>query len=323
MTIDSRFHDLGFGDKDIDLSIEPYDTNFLAYSNVGFGNKENFTIEGNTHKNTRSLSFAYKKSILGKQRFSKVSFEDLIEKGIVDIPKQNSKVFKIKNKLLINPSLTLKVRKVSRKIDTNIYFNKLSSKRFEVFNSSNRDIKVDYIANKTNKKLSLLKTLETVSDGINLLIDNSLIIKSHIVERYDESTLDNKLIDPLNTNTNNYVSNITLSVNHTYVNGQFGATSATYSFQSLTRSNNSFFKFNTPQVLQDSIYFSERNTEIYFLQDPDDDSTKVLQELDPPVNLNNYRISLVSDTSYYVWFESQVSAWYISTVRFPYETIYT
>jgi len=323
MTIDSRFHDLGFGNKDIDLSTEPYDTNLLTYSNVGFGHKESFVVEENTYKNTRSLNFAYKKSILDKQRFSKVTFEDLVEKGIVDISKQNSKVFKIKNKLLTNPSLTLKVRKVSKKIDTNIYFNKISSKSFEVFNSSNRDIKVDYVANKTNKKLNLLNNLESASNDLNLLIDKSLIIQSHTVVRYDESTLEDKLIDPLNTSTGNYVSSITLDVNHTYVNGQFGATSATYSLQSLIRSNNSFFKFNTPQVLQDVIHFAERNTEIYLLQDPDDDSTRVLQELDPPINLNNYRISLESDTSYYVWFEAPAGAWYISTVRFPYETIYT
>ena len=89
MTIDSRFHDLGFGSKEIDLTTSPNDKNLLDYSNNGFGSKSSITNNSVEYKNSRELNFASKDQILSKQDFTTVEYDDLMKTGSFKVKKNS------------------------------------------------------------------------------------------------------------------------------------------------------------------------------------------------------------------------------------------
>ena len=311
MSIDSRFHDLGFGNQEIDLSSAPNDNNLLSYSNVGFGNQGTILFENENYTNTRDLGFGTLKKIEESQLQYAYRHNDYFETGSVVIDKNSYKNITLKNRLMNRANLFL-----TSQDNINLYYEKESLRTFKIFNSSNRKSVIDYVASQNNTFLELLSDNVISSETINDLITDSLVIKQTVTERYDESILDSKLIDALNTSGENYVTLITLGIFHFYLNSN-SPTSATYTLHGLAEEEGSIFKFKTPTILNDTVYIGSRNVPIYSLTDPDDDSTRTLNLLPSPILLHNYRITLESDKSYYVWYEESENSWYVSTDRFP------
>jgi len=324
MTIDSRFHDLGFGSKEVDLTSTPNNTNLLSYSNNGFGNLENITLNNTIYKNTREFNFGSDVKVSIQQEYNSVKYEEITEKGSIKIKKNNFSILNIKNNLIKNANLILMPRKFSLKRDISVYFEKNTNRSFKIFNNSNKDTIVDYIATRSNRKLTNINsTTNANTTKLNNKIDLSLQITQTIIALYDESTLLDKKIDTLNNvPDDSYVQNLTLGVNHTLqiLNSN---SSAIYLLDSLNKDENSYFKFNTPDNLQNNtITIKESNitqVKVYKLNNTDDISTRVLQSL----GNNEYGIVLESSTSYYFWYYPILSSWMISTDRFPNQTIYS
>lgn len=311
MSIDSRFHDLGFGNQEIDLSSAPNDNNLLSYSNVGFGNQGTILFENENYTNTRDLGFGTLKKIEESQLQYAYRHNDYFETGSVVIDKNSYKNITLKNRVMNRANLFL-----SSQDNINLYYEKESLRTFRIFNSSNRESVIDYVASQNNTFLELLTDNVISSEVINSLIDDSLVIKQIVTERYDENILVPKLIDSQNTSGENYVSSITLGIFHFYVNTPI-ATSATYTLHGLAENEGSILKFKTPATLTDTVHIGSRNVPIYTLTDPDDDSTRTLNLLPTPILLHNYRITLESNKTYYVWYEESEKDWYVSTDRFP------
>ena len=315
MTIDSRFHDLGFGSKEIDLTNSPNDKNLLDYSNNGFGSKSSITNNSIEYKNSRELNFASKDQILSKQDFTTVEYDDLMKTGSFKVKKHSFYVLKTKNifkecNVLIKPQVMFGYNE-------NFYFERISKNSIKVFNTSKKDMIFNYVLSKNNKKYNKINDLENISNIINNNIKESLIVTSQTSLRYDESSLQEKNIDKNLNSSEGYVSSITLNVKHIYVLTNPG--SILYSLNSLVKNENSFFTFVTPDNLNETVDIAS-TTEVYLLSDINDHNSATLQ----PHHFGGglYGITLESNKTYYFWFEVHEDAWYVSTENFPSITIY-
>ena len=321
MSIDSRFHDLGFGNKEVDLTSAPNDTNLLTYANNGFGNPDVLTIGSDKYNNTREFNFGSKSNIESQQKYISIQYENIFERGSIKVNRNNFAILNIKNKFIRNPTLVLSPQRFNLNRDVNLYYEKHTSRSFKVFNDADRKITIDYVATKTNKKIKDISS-EIVNNSVkvNEVINESLEIVQSIVPKYDTSILVDKNINEFNTTpTLEWVSNLTLHVNHSLVVSNSGG-QANFNVGQVAKTNNSFFKFNvsTLQGKAVTIRTYDNDLLLYLLADPDDENTKQLQTL----GTNGYQISLVENTTYYFWYDGPSYAWFVSTDRFPNQIIY-
>lgn len=173
MIIYSKFHDLGFGSKEIDTSTTPFDNMSLEYLNNGFGNSDFFSADVNDYDNELEFNFGSKLKILEEQRYSFYSYDQIMERGSIIISKESSNFILIKNKRLLDPSIQLNVRNFRTNKNTTLNFTKKSSRKFEVFNYTDRDVIVDYVASKSIPKIRKLENLDNFANSINNIIQRS------------------------------------------------------------------------------------------------------------------------------------------------------
>ena len=168
MSINSRFHDLGFGNKEIDLNVTPFDNNSLEYANIGFGNK--LVVIEEEFINTLEFNFGSKVDIFKNQTQHILKYNDLMETGSLKISAENFKLLKLKNKSMKNVFLNLTSK--SHNNNFNLYFETLSNGDFKVFNDSNRDVIVFYVATSSQK---IYEKIVNSSNNVNLI--NNIINK--------------------------------------------------------------------------------------------------------------------------------------------------
>jgi len=171
MSIDSKFHDLGFGAQEIDLSSAPYDTVLLDLSNVGFGNKS-IVIDEEEFINTLDLSFGSKIEIFENQIQNILKYNELMETGSLKILAESFKILKIKNKSMKNVFLNLSSK--SHNNNFNLYFETLKNGDFKVFNDSNRDVIVFYVATSSQKIKEKIINSSNNASLINYIINKEL-----------------------------------------------------------------------------------------------------------------------------------------------------
>lgn len=167
MNIETNYVDLGFGSNIIDYSVAPFNniTN-TDYATEGFGSSEETTIDSNTYKNQKTLSFSSNEINLSK-KLVKYEYTDIYERGRVKITKNSSKIVNISNKNILDPIFVCTPNKSTVIADVSINVKKISSSSFEVFNPCNETITADYIATFTTVKKTKIAYNQNRTNQLN------------------------------------------------------------------------------------------------------------------------------------------------------------
>lgn len=112
-------------------------------------------VELNNLVNTKSLSFGSKDIKLNKKEV-KYEYEDIFERGSISIDKNSFGTITIKNRMITNPTISCTTFISGLAADISINIERISTRKFKVFNPSNKKIEVYYIASFDNiKKTSI------------------------------------------------------------------------------------------------------------------------------------------------------------------------
>ena len=154
-----NYIDTGFGSKLIDFTQAPFDNvdnqNTIEF---GFGNKDFLDDTGigiGDFKNTKSQNFGSKNVELIKKEV-KYEYEDIFERGSINISKNSFGEITIKNRLISNPVLSCTTFILGLAADITINIERISTRKFRVFNPSNKNIQVHYIASFDNVKKTVI-----------------------------------------------------------------------------------------------------------------------------------------------------------------------
>ena len=327
-SITINYLETGFGDPIIDLGAAPFDkilNKNIIYS--GFGNID-LEFDSKIYINNRELNFG-SKSLEVYKNLVKYEYDEIYEKNRTSIDSNSYIDIKIKNKLIYDP-VFICTPVINRSIeDVSLNIEKISARKFRVYNESNKKINVDYVANKTITKKTILS-----HDSFDILTKNTIINKS-LVEipvstpmfEHPSNTYNINLMNDREENIAGYspTGNLVLDAEHNLLILQNQGSSGLFPLPSSFNNSNWYLIVNTQTIEEvqqqnqamnsfDNISIrSDKN--LYSLSDPDDKSTKTLEE-----NFSGgwpYGISLSFDTTYYFWFNGTENSWYLSTQRFP------
>ena len=359
-----NYIDTGFGSKLINFTQAPFD-NIDNQNTVefGFGNKDFVDDAGigtGDFKNTKSYNFGSEEVTLSKKEV-KYEYEDIFERGSINISKNSFGEILIKNRLISNPILSCTTSISGLAADITINIERISTRKFRVFNPSNRNIQVNYIASFDNvKKTSIshnqleldIKNKKTKEYAENYIISSA--------PKY--ATTDSRKIDLDNTDSSadpEYTDsgNIELDIAHELViNNITGVSSVAGTYVLPTLNANpaelNYFSLSMPtleEVIQEtgaleSNILNEQgqllgiikikgtsSQTLYNVEDVDNEenSTVALDSTGIPFI---YNLHLQLSNNYYFWYSPSFvgthnpespGAWLYSTIRFPISITYT
>lgn len=316
-----NYLDVGFGDTNIDFLSSPFDQidNTSIVLN-GFGDPEYALLENNSYFNNRNLNFGSKVTNLSKN-LARYDYEEIYERGAVLINKNSSKNITIKNKNIQNPIFLCTPSKSTKVADITLVTETFNSNTFKVTNTSDIEVKAQYIATGENVKKTKIPHNQTEVDILNKKIIISLEEIEVIEPKY--TTLQTEEMNLINS------SNIVLGSYHNLTVNQ-GDPAGAFVIPQL-QSENNFFILSSPPLPSATFDFSQiklaSSIQIKQIEDPDDESSSLTD-----LNYNfgtsgtlqyfDYGFELTPDTIYYFWYSYSLSSWILSNERFPNITTY-
>ena len=332
-TITKNYKDAGFGNPTIDLDTLPFSNmENKEVSYVGFGNKV-LSVDGNDYINNRDFNFGSKKVEVSKN-LAKYEYELIHERGQALIEPKGFVDVKIKNPLIDDPTFVCSPVKEKSIEDVPISTERTNSRAFKVYNESNKNIKVDYIATKMNAKKTPVQ-----HDITDILIKNKIISKS-LIEIPVVAPRFNSPSNTYNINLMNYgdpphsgyppgSGNLVIDANHNLLILYNMGISGNFPLPTNLNINN-YLTFHTQTLSEAQLEISNfatfsninisSQTQLYSLSNPDDSTTKT-SEVNGAFGYT-YGIELSEDMTYYFWYDSNDTSWYLSTQRFPNITTY-
>lgn len=337
-----NYIDTGFGSKLIDFTQAPFN-NIDNQSTIefGFGNKEFIDSEGigvGDFNNSKSQNFGSKKVELSKKEL-KYEYEDIFERGSIRVNRNSFGEITIKNKLVSNPVISCTTSISGLSTDISINVERISTRKFRVFNPSNKNIEVNYIASFNNTKKTDIQHDQENIDRQNNIISNYFSSYITTIGPKFEEISTTKKVDLMNTSAAQnpeYTTSggIELNINHELVIDRL--LPGSYSIPSLGALN--YFTFTTPanedvsfpesSFLLSGFYINEiailgsSSNSIYSVTESDDLSTNIL--MTNSSSSYPYKVALMPNTTYYFWYEENfendragLGAWFYNTIRFP------
>ena len=333
-----NYIDTGFGSKLIDFTQAPFDNvdnqNTVEF---GFGNKafvDDAGIGVGDFNNTKSQNFGSKKVNLTKKE-AKYEYEDIFERGSINVNKNSFGEITIKNRLISNPILSCTTSVSGLASDISINIERISTRKFRVFNPSNKNIQVNYIASFDNVN----KTNISQSDHELLLLG----LQNKSIKEYSESyiiltepkyeTTQVKKFDieqTTSTEDSEYEANLILNTSHNFIFGRTGTPGA-FALPTTSQANN-FLSIHMPTI-EEAIegandYYSSTipassiineetglliepvkivtgiflsNKPFYMVEDIDNEGSSTVAS-DTPSVYYPYGLDLQLSTNYYFWY---------------------
>jgi len=315
------------------------------------------TVESE-YVNSKCTNFGSKKLDLReplKKNIVKYEYEDIFERGQISLNKNSTGEISIKNKNILIPVLSCKAFISGLASDVTINIEKIATRRFNVFNPSNKNIQAKYTASFRNtKKTKIYHDQKEVDFNNKNIADYASSYEIILVPKFE--TIDTKKIDLMNTYGGDYVEtgNLTLDIEHNFVLDRIGTTGSYIIPYVKPEPEASFFSLHMPTIeevieitgfaessivdtdgalLSDIIIKTTGSTVILYKTDSPDDETDLSSTFDIRTretgfsHLPPYRVYLELGTSYYFWYSKNVmgpdnsfgppGAWLYSTIRFP------
>ena len=308
-----NYIELGFGSPNVDFNISPYiNIANKQITNHGFSS-EDLNFENNTYKNYKDFNFGSKDVIVSQQQ-NKYEYEDLFESGRINIAPSSHKDVIIKNSIMNNPSIICTPSKSSKEVDTTLIIEKLNTKKYRVYNTTNLPISANYIASDFSFKKRSIPLNEKKLNDINIKIKKSLVDIITIVPKYETSMLEEDIASFSSSPGTESFDTIQYGVHNRFVSYNI---SGIFDITTIENSDNDYFSLSTPDtILQNTIVAAMFDKKTYEVSDPNDLNTRILKSLPSPISNWTYGIVLEENTIYYYWVESDGN-WYYSFNGFP------
>jgi len=291
-----------------------------------------------------------------KKKIVKYEYEDIFERGEISLNKNSTGEIAIKNKLISIPILSCKTFISGLASDVTVNIEKIATRKFSVFNPSNRKIQVKYIASFNNVKKTKIHHNQAEIDYKNK-ITSKYSINYVITSEPKYATTKVRKVDVMNTSEDTnpeYTENPIPDTRHELVFGRTG-TSALFSLPEISKTN-MFFSFHMPtlsEAVQGANEYNStsmplstiidlstnelvspiklvtgallNNNPIYNVEDIDNEENSTVAA-DNPTTQYPFGLHVQLDNEYYFWYSptfvgsenpDDPGAWLYSTIRFP------